>query len=74
MQEISLVWPAQKGDSELQVCLDLKDEVKKNGGKVKHLPFSNATFYRRGGEIFYPHFFHLRLNPVFIKRFFISSQ
>ena len=33
MQEISLVWPAQKGDSELQVCLDLKEEVKKMGEK-----------------------------------------
>ena len=29
MQEIFPVWPAQKGGSDLQVCLDLREDVKK---------------------------------------------
>ena len=71
MQEIFLVWPAQKGDSELQVCFDLKEEVKKNGRKVRHLPFSNATFYRRGGEIFLPSFFPFEIESCIYKTVFL---
>ena len=70
MQEIFLVWPAQNGDSELQVCLDLKEEVKK-WETSKTFALLQCLFFTEVRVIFfYPYFFLLRLNPIFINRIF----